>query len=207
MLHNKIRMIKNVIFDLGGVVIGRDYALSGDRLRTFSFLQGEDFPQFWKDFDMGTATQEEVAWAVSAAEGCSTEEAYGMVDYVRSLYNEFPCTVDLIRQLSEEGYKLYVLSNMPREFWNYIRNFEVFSYFDGVVISSIEKMAKPDPQFFRLLLDRYGLSAEETLFVDDKRMNTDAAAGLGLHTCLFDPTGSGCDDVRDIMSRINKIDL
>lgn len=189
-----------MIFDLGGVVIGRDYALRGDRLKSFRFLQGEDFPQFWKDFDMGTATQGQVAEAIAELEGCSPDEADGMVTYVRDLYNEFPCTVELVRELSAEGYKLYVLSNMPMEFYNYIKSFEVFGYFDGVVISSIEKMSKPDPRFFGLLLDRYGLEPAETLFVDDKYMNIDAAAGLGLHTCLFDPIGSGCDDVRRILS-------
>lgn len=196
-------MIKNIIFDLGGVVIGRDYALRGDRLKTFRFLQGEDFPQYWKDFDMGTASQAEVAAAISAQEGCSPEEADEMVTYIRNLYNEFPGTVNLIKELRGKGYRLYVLSNMPREFYNYIRNFEVFGYFDGVAISSIEKMSKPDPRFFRLLLDRYGLREAETLFVDDKTMNTSAATQLGLHACLFDASGTGCDDVMAILEREN----
>ena len=194
-------MIKNIIFDLGGVVIGRDYALRGDRLKSFRFLQGEDFPQFWKDFDNGDLSQIQVAEAISEAEGCSVEEADVMITYVRSLYNEFPDTVELIKQLRQEGYRLYVLSNMPMEFYNYIKSFEVFRYFDGMAISSMEKMSKPDPRFFMLLLDRYGLLPEESLFVDDKIMNTAAASQPGLHTCLFDANGSGCDDLIDILSK------
>lgn len=192
-------MIKNIIFDLGGVVIGRDYALRGDRLRSFRFLQGENFPQYWKDFDMGIATQEETANAISQQEGYTPQEACEMIDYIRGLYNEFPETVSLVKELNNKGYKLYVLSNMPYEFYNYIKSFEVFRYFDGVVISSVEKMSKPDPEFFRLILNRYGLKPEETLFVDDKKMNTSAAAGLGMHTCLFDAVGDGCDEVRKII--------
>ena len=184
-------------------MIGRDYALRGDRLKSFRFLQGEDFPQFWKDFDNGDASQREVAEAISAAEGCSVEEADEMITYVRGLYNEFPDTVELIKQLYEEGYRLYVLSNMPLEFYNYIKSFEVFRYFDGAAISSMEKISKPDPRFFMLLLDRYGLLPEETLFVDDKIMNITAAGQLGLHTCHFDATGSGCDDLVNILCKNN----
>lgn len=199
LLKQTVIMIKNIIFDLGGVVIGRDYALRGDRLKSFRFLQGEDFPQFWKDFDNGDASQQQVAEAISEIEGCSVAEADEMITYVRGLYNEFPDTVELIKRLSREGYGLYVLSNMPLEFYNYIKSFEVFRYFDGVAISSIEKMSKPDPRFFRLLLDRYGLLPEESLFVDDKIMNVTAAARLGLHTCLFDAAGTGCGDVINIL--------
>ena len=196
-------MIKNIIFDLGGVVIGRDYALKGDKLKSFRFLQGEEFPRFWKDFDNGDISQKQAAEAVAQLEGCSRDEAFEMIDYVRSLYNEFPRTVELIKELRTEGYCLYVLSNMPLEFYNYIKSFEVFGYFDGVAISSIEKMSKPDPRFFRTLMDRYGLLPEETVFVDDKVMNIEAARRMGMHTCLFDATGEGCDDLINTLS-LNK---
>ncbi len=166
------------------------------------FIAHEDFPQFWKNFDNGDISQAQAAEAIARLEGCSSEQASGMIDYVRSLYNEFPDTVELIKELHGEGYRLYVLSNMPREFYNYIKSFPVFGYFDGVVISSIEKMSKPDPQFFRLLLDRYDLDAGETLFVDDKIMNIQAAQQLGIQACLFDAAGNGCENVRSVLGQI-----
>lgn len=192
-------MIKNVIFDLGGVVLGREYAAKGSAMKAFIFLKGENFPEFWKDFDMGLITQLEVAEAISAQTNKSVDESFALVTEIMHMFDEFPETVELVKRLHCAGYKLYVLSNMPAEYYEYIKNFEVFDYFDGAVISSTEKMAKPDPRFFRLLLDRYGLETSETLFVDDKTMNITAADELGLHTCLFDPSGNGCRDVKEIL--------
>ncbi len=190
-------MIKSVVFDLGGVVVGRDYGANGHRMRRFEFLQGDrPFPEFWKRFDRGEATLQEVAEGIAAAGGCSVEEAHGEVERIMSMFDEFPRTVELIEELSARGYGLYVLSNMPQEFYEYMnRKFGVFRYFDGVVISSREKLSKPDPRFFNILCERYGLIPEETLFVDDKASNTDAAAKLGFRVCRFEPE-TGPDEVR-----------
>jgi 2-haloacid dehalogenase len=57
--------------------------------------------------------------------------------------------------------------------------------FDGFVISGHEGVAKPDPQIFRILLDRFALDPSSTVFIDDAERNTDAARGLGLRTVLF----------------------
>jgi HAD superfamily hydrolase (TIGR01509 family) len=131
--------------------------------------------------------------------GCSTDEAGGELERIMRMFDEFPRTVELIRELSGRGYGLYVLSNMPLEFYEHMRRtFDVFGYFDGVVISSLEKMAKPDPRFFGILTERYGLIPEETLFVDDKATNTGAAARLGFHVCEFD-TETGPDEVRSML--------
>lgn len=198
--HKQKNMIKNVIFDLGGVVLGRDFEKYGDSVRPFDFMHGGDkpFPWFWKDFDLGVISQRGVAEAISAEEGVPVGEADALITRIGEMFNEFPQTVALIGQLKERGYKLYVLSNMPHEFWEMMKDMEVFGYFDGVVISSREKMAKPDPAFFRLLLDRYGLEPSETLFVDDKVSNTAPAAELGMAVCTFDPA-TGPDDVRRLL--------
>ena len=186
-----------MVFDLGGVVLGRGYGRDGHRMRRFDFLQGDrPFPEFWKRFDRGEATLQEVAEGMAQTENCTEDEAHGEVEKIMYMFDEFPRTVELIEELSGRGYGLYVLSNMPLEFYDYMsRKFEVFRYFDGAVISSREKMSKPDPRFFGILTERYGLIPEETLFVDDKASNTDAAAKLGFQVCEFEPE-TGPDEVR-----------
>lgn len=178
-------MIKNVVFDLGGVVVGRTYQQNKGIHEAFKFLQGEDFPQYWKDFDRGVVTQPEVAQHLSERTGKTVLQCSDMIDTIRDMYDEFPATVELIKRLSDAGYALYVLSNMPYEFYDYMSKFDVFKYFDDVLISSQEKVMKPDPAFFNLLFERFGLVPSETLFIDDKRMNIDAANKLGLHTFHF----------------------
>lgn len=190
-------MVKHVVFDLGGVVIGRSYDRWGAGLTEFDFLQGDrPFPDYWKRYDLGTASREEVVRAVAAENGIPHGEAAAKLDRLMAMFDPFDETAALIRELDASGYNLYALSNMPVEFMDYVGRFEVFRHFDGMVISSREHLSKPDPRIFGVLCERYGLKPEETLFVDDKPSNTTAAERLGFHTCTFRVGGAGCCDVR-----------
>lgn len=194
-------MIENVVFDLGGVVIGRDYDRYGAEIAEFSFLQGDrPFPDYWKRYDLGTAARQEVVEAVSAEHGITQELASRKLDRLMLLFNEFQDTVELIAELDQRGYGLYVLSNMPAEFYRYVSGFDVFRYFRGQVISSREQLSKPDPRMFALLTERYGILPQRTLFVDDKASNTDAAARLHFHTYTFTPGERSCTDIRTLLA-------
>lgn len=193
-------MIENIVFDLGGVVIGRDYEHFGAEIKEFAFLQGDrPFPEYWKRYDRGTASRDEVANAVAAENGLTIPEALHKLDRLVELFNVFECTARLISQLSEAGYNLYVLSNMPVDFYNAVSRFDVFRHFKGQVISSREGIAKPDPRIFALLTERYGISPDSTLFVDDKPSNTSAAASLGFATYTFTPCEESCDGIRTML--------
>jgi HAD superfamily hydrolase (TIGR01509 family) len=194
-------MIESVVFDLGGVVIGRDYDRYGPEIAEFSFLQGDrPFPDWWKRYDLGTASRSEVVEAVCAESGLAPDRASAKLDRLMELFNEFDDTVELIRELSAKGYGLYVLSNMPAEFYDYVSRFDVFRYFDGQIVSSREGLAKPDPRMFALLTERYGLRPETTLFVDDKPSNTTAAARLGFAVHTFVPGCGSCDRIRELVA-------
>lgn len=198
-------MIENVVFDLGGVVIGRDYDRYGAEIAEFSFLQGDrPFPEYWKRYDLGTASREEVVEAVSCEHGISPELASVKLERLMTLFNEFADTVELIAELAERGYGLYVLSNMPAEFYRYVSDFGVFRHFRGEIISSRERLAKPDPRIFALLAERYGIVPERTLFIDDKKSNTDAAKRLGFKAYTFTPGVRSCDEIRAMLEAETK---
>lgn len=181
-------------------MIGRDYDRYGAEIEEFSFLQGDrPFPEFWKRYDLGTAQRQEVVDAVSRECGISPQLASRKLDRLMYLFNEFSCTVELIESLSAKGYGLYVLSNMPKDFYEYVSGFGVFRYFHGQVISSREGVSKPDPRMFSILTDRYGVRPERTLFIDDKPSNTDAARRLGFHTYVFKPCRESCNDIRRVL--------
>lgn len=183
-------MIKNVVFDLGGVVVGRDFdnlaKMAGD---AFSFLSGHEFPPYWSDFDAGIITREQVAVLLAGDRKCSIEEAQEKIQHLLLLLQEVPETKEFIRGLKAEGKRLFVLSNMSPEFYAHLKQFEVFQYFDGEVISGYEHINKPNPKIYTTLLERYNLNPAETLFADDKPVNTAAAAELGLHTVTFGDDG------------------
>ncbi len=179
-------MIKNVIFDLGGVVIGRDFSRFGEKVgRIFSFFSGFDFPECWKEFDRGTLTQQEVAQELARLNDCTVEESAAAIERVAELMQEIPETGALVRELKRRGFRLFILSNMPIEFYESIEKLEIIGEFEGAVISSHERLIKPDPRIFGLIMDRYDLEPNETLFVDDKRKNVDTATGLGMQAVHF----------------------
>ena len=97
-----------------------------------------------------------------------------------------PATERLVGELKAAGYRLYVLSNMAREFIAHLRRFPVYGLFDGEVISCEELTVKPEPRIYEILLGRYGLDPGETLFVDDRAANIEAAGRLGIRGFLFD---------------------
>lgn len=99
-------------------------------------------------------------------------------------------TADIVRELKEKGYNLYALSNFSAEtFPSTKKRFDVFSLFDGIVLSGEEKINKPDAEIYRRLLTRYALKAQDCLFIDDNANNIRAAEELGFQTIHFTCAG------------------
>jgi 2-haloacid dehalogenase len=91
-----------------------------------------------------------------------------------------PGTTELIERLVTRGVPLYGITNFGAEFWPEFRpTVPVFEHFRDVVVSGVEKIAKPDPAIYRLAEQRFGHPAEAMLFIDDNPSNVDAAAALG----------------------------
>ena len=100
---------------------------------------------------------------------------------------EVPGTVGVLAELRDHGVPLYGLTNMPAEAMPWLRDtYPFLAWFQGIVVSGEERLVKPDPAIFELLLDRFRLAPEETVFVDDVERNVDAAAALGIRAVRFD---------------------
>ena len=92
---------------------------------------------------------------------------------------------ELIAELKEKGYHLYLLSNAPTYFDEHRDFYRVLDGFDGVVVSASVKMHKPDRAIFDYLLSAYALDPSRTLFIDDNRPNVDGARACGLDAYHF----------------------
>ena len=97
-------------------------------------------------------------------------------------------SVELFRQMKEAGrYKFYALTNWSAELFPIaLERYEFLHWFAGRVVSGEEKMRKPAPEFYKVLLDRYGLQPEETLFIDDNLRNIKAAEAMGIPSIRFE---------------------
>ena len=96
-------------------------------------------------------------------------------------------TVEIFRQLKElKTYKLYALTNWSAELFPIaLERYDFLQWFDGIVVSGEEKTRKPYADIYLRLLERYGVKAEEALFIDDNLRNIQAAKELGFVTIHF----------------------
>ncbi|MBI3513537.1 MAG: HAD-IA family hydrolase, partial [Proteobacteria bacterium] len=95
-------------------------------------------------------------------------------------------TVEILAALRARGVPLYALSNWSAETYPVAeRRFDFLGRFRGVLISGRERVIKPDPRVFQLLLERFGIAAADAVYVDDSPRNVAAAAALGIHAVHF----------------------
>lgn len=93
--------------------------------------------------------------------------------------------VNFCREIKTRGYGMYVLSNACNIFYEYFPKYFPLEWFDGIVVSSDEHIVKPDAGIYRILLERYGLNADECLFIDDRADNVRGAVESGMNAYVF----------------------
>lgn len=113
---------------------------------------------------------------------------------------EVPGMRQLLAELRRSGYRLYGLSNWSSKVYETMRNYsEIFSLLHGRVLSCEEHLLKPEPEIYRRALDRWGLNAEECVFVDDKQANIDGCQAVGIKGIRF----AGCTALRRQLHLLN----
>ena len=198
-------MLKNIVFDLAGVVVARNpqrFPKHLDEFFSFVFATPEGgMPKFWEDYDRGVRSVYEVAEAVAEYRNCDIATAKANMLLAVEYQEEVAPTANLVEELKDRGYNLYVLSNMSREYIDFLRKLPVFRYFDKQIISCEEQLVKPEREIYELLLSRYGLNPAETIFVDDRKENVEAAAELGIVSFYFDRHNpeKACEELRKLI--------
>lgn len=184
--------IRNVIFDMGGVMIrydpahfvrrtGIESAEDRDALMKAVFRAPE-----WPLMDRGVL--DEAAFEALAFQRLPErlhDVAHRLIFAWEEPMEPIPGMADLARACKARGRKVFLLSNASArqpEYWPRIPGSECF---DGAVISALEHCLKPEEKIYRILLERYGLKAEESLFIDDVPANVAGAERVGLRGALF----------------------
>ena len=194
--------MKNIVFDLGRVVFAQDPAKSSTEFKQFfSYVSQSPMPQFWVDYDLGVSSLDKVADDLAAYRSVEVEYAREMILKAIDKQETIAPTHKLITELKAAGYKLYVLSNMSREFIHFLRQQPVYENFDGEVISCEVGVAKPSPEIYEILLEKFDLKPAETLFIDDRLENIHAAENLGINTHHFnrDNSSESCEKLREML--------
>jgi len=116
-------------------------------------------------------------------------EAYA-ARFNESIPGPVPGSLELVEALHQRGVPLYAITNFGAELWPPFRADQpVFDLFRDIVVSGVEKVAKPEPGIFEIAAARFGHPPAGMLFIDDKAENIAVAASLGWQTHLFDGAG------------------
>ena len=185
-------MIKNLIFDFGNVVIRFDPDAIVKKTTTdpeeHALLTQVIFEQTrFESYDLGLYSPEEHKEHVCAMLPESLhEKAREILDNWFLRIPVIDGMEDIVLDAKQAGYKVYILSNINREFLENRHRVPVVALFDGARFSSQIHHIKPDPVIYHSLLDEYSLKAEECLFIDDRQINIDGGEALGIKGYLFD---------------------
>ncbi len=185
-------MIKNIILDMGNVLIEYDVDRPLDALcpdgeskkiiRRELFESGE-----WIESDRGSITD---AQMLAAAKKRVPEKYHNALERCERQWTEFLNRIDgapeFCRAMRESGKNIYVLSNASGRFYEYFPRFYDMDFFDGVVVSSDLHIIKPEIGIYEYILDKYGLKADECLFIDDREENVRGAEAVGMNAVLFE---------------------
>jgi len=184
-----------VVFDLGGVLIDWDprhlyRKLLADEAAVEEFLATVCTPEWNAEQDRGRPFAEGVAELVERHPAHAAAIVAYHERWMEMLGGEIPGTVAVLAELRAAGVPLYALSNWSAETFRLTRGrFPFLEWFDGLVVSGEEGVTKPDRRIFELLIERFGLVAAATLFVDDSAANVIAARDLGLDAVRFRGAG------------------
>ena len=186
--------IKNIVFDLGGVLVDLDFKSAINGLQEAGFanvkeqLQAFDRGGIFQKFELGEVNADEFRTAIRENSTVTLTD-----EEVDTLWNlmllEIPREkLELILELRGK-YMVYLLSNTNSIHWDYVcknafnyRGFRVNDYFEETFLSFEMHLAKPDKAIFEKVLEEANLLPEETLFIDDSEANCQAAEELGIHT-------------------------
>lgn len=179
-------MIKNIIFDFGGVVMDwnpryffRDYFQDEEKMEFF--LKNIVHDEWNAEQDRGRSLAAGTEIQVAEHPEWEKEIRAYYNNWTIMLKSDIPHHVSVLRKLEHSKYDLYGLTNWSAETFPYaLEHYDFFRIFQGkIVVSGTEKLIKPDPEIWHVLLNRYHITAQESVFIDDNFRNIEVAKNLG----------------------------
>ena len=197
-------MIKNIVFDVGKVLVDFDWRGYMDTLGYSpevyeKVANATVLSQLWNEFDRSRMSDEELLKGfVDQAPDCEAEIVY-FWNNMGNCIKQYDYACSWIRSFQELGYVVYLLSNYSRRM--YSQTIEELSFVedvDGAIFSYEVEAVKPEREIYESLFQKYGLEPTECVFLDDNRANIIAANELGMATILFHTKSQAEEELKSL---------
>lgn len=197
-------MIKNIIFDIGNVLTD---------FRWREFLQDKGFDEnmveriarasilspFWSEFDRGEWSDERLMEEFIKSDPQIEEQLHRAYDNIHGIVTIRDYAIPWVKELKKKGYKVWYLSNFAyKTAVECADSLTFIPYMDGGILSYQDKVVKPDPAIYKLFLERFKLTAEECVFLDDTLKNIEAAEAVGIHGICFKTKEQAVEELRKL---------
>ncbi len=180
-------MIKNIIFDVGNVLLGyrwkeliKDLGY-GDACDA-EFIEKHVFiSELWLKMDRGECTIEELKKLFLKTYPDKKDIVEGFLEAADKMPVARPKVWEKVKALKDKGYNLYILSNYGKELFEmHSKHISILDRFDGILVSYMIKRMKPEKEIYEELLKRFSLNPSECVFLDDLAKNIEGAQNLGI---------------------------
>ncbi|MCM1038844.1 MAG: HAD family phosphatase [Roseburia sp.] len=197
-------MITTIIFDIGNVLADftweehyRSLGYTGEILERITKATVKS--PLWSEFDRGVLTPEELERECIKIDPEIAEDIHRCFTDVRGMIRRNDYAIPWIQELKQKGYRVLYLSNFSDLAETvYADKLDFRPLMDGGILSYEEKIVKPMPEIYKLLIDRYDLTPAECVFLDDTEKNLPPAEAFGIHTILFKNLEQAKEELREL---------
>lgn len=197
-------MIGNIVFDIGNVLTDfrwkgflRDKGFDEDMVERIA--EASIMSPCWEEFDRGDWDEERLLQEFIKNDPEIEQELRSSFSCVTGMVTIRDYAIPWIKELKEKGYRVLYLSNFSYK--AYVECAEALTflpYMDGGILSYREKLVKPNPEIYRLLLDRFSLLPRETVFLDDTLKNVEVAREQGIYGIHFESREQACLALKEL---------
>lgn len=197
-------MITTIIFDIGNVLAGftwkehlERFGYEGDMIERIARATVKH--PMWNEVDRGAMKEEDIIQGFVDSDPEIEQDIRKILKDMSTMITRYDYAIPWIQELQKKGYRTLYLSNFSvKAETDCAHALDFIPYMDGGILSYQEKIIKPMPEIYQLLIDRYNLVPEECVFMDDTLINLTAAEKFGLHTIHFQNQTQAIEELRKL---------
>ena len=198
-------MIKNVVFDIGRVLLEYEPLKYLNNLydpeKSKILYENIFLSKEWVDLDLGIITKDKAKDLITSRIADMEKEVSHVLDNWYKSMIPIKSSVSIKKHIRKNGLNIYLLSNMNEVVFENLREENSFlSEVEGQIVSGYENILKPNKEIYKTLIGRYKINPKESLFIDDTKENVDAAIDLGFKSVVYKGPSKLKEDIKNYLN-------